>query len=195
MKEPALSLVPVTMPGGVGSLGFDTLLGRARNGWSPCYVRRFRRRSRASKWRVSRLRPERLRGGKVRLESHPDADRTGLGELEDIRHMYAHNYAGNADNKFCVKKRHVLRPGVPTKLRCGAQFNGSELRLGLPDLRFYCHLTKREATGLSQRSNSGSQHIARPPGDRAERPLTKSQCASLRESFTPRHAASCLTER
>jgi hypothetical protein len=61
----------------------------------------------------------------------------GIEELEDLRHLYAHNYAGEADDvyfKFC---RHVLRRGVPRSLSCGAQFDGRQLALNLHDLRWY----------------------------------------------------------
>jgi hypothetical protein len=61
-----------------------------------------------------------------------------LGELEDLRHLYAHNYAGEADDAyFDHKRRHVLERDVSAQLTCGALFDGRGLQLGLPHLRAY----------------------------------------------------------
>ena len=60
-----------------------------------------------------------------------------LEELEDVRHLYAHNFAGEADDEYFGRKRHVLKSGVPVKLSCGAQFDGRRLQLDLPHLRMY----------------------------------------------------------
>jgi hypothetical protein len=60
-----------------------------------------------------------------------------LGELDDFRHHYAHNFAGEADATYFNKKRHVLASGTTTQLTCGAQFNGQRLHLDLSQLRFY----------------------------------------------------------
>ncbi len=59
-----------------------------------------------------------------------------LNELEDIRHLYAHNYAGEADAKYFKRTRLVLS-ATPMKLTCGAQFDGRRLSLNLTDLRWY----------------------------------------------------------
>jgi hypothetical protein len=48
-------------------------------------------------------------------------------ELEDLRHLYAHNYAGNADDEYLKRKRHVLQKGVRERLSCGAIFDGWRL--------------------------------------------------------------------
>jgi hypothetical protein len=60
-----------------------------------------------------------------------------LKELEDIRHLYAHNYAGEADDEYFSRGRHVLRSGKVTRLTCGAQFDGHRLSLDLRHLRWY----------------------------------------------------------
>jgi hypothetical protein len=60
-----------------------------------------------------------------------------LQELEDLRHLYAHNYAGDADQKYFERKRHVLKFGAVTTLKCGASFNGHRASLDLPQLRMY----------------------------------------------------------
>jgi hypothetical protein len=62
-------------------------------------------------------------------------------ELDDIRHLYAHNYAGEADDKYFDGRhsRYVLQRDVPTTLSCGAQFDGLRLSLNLRHLRWYAH--------------------------------------------------------
>jgi hypothetical protein len=62
-----------------------------------------------------------------------------LGELDDFRHLYAHNFAGKVDAAYFnkKKKRHVLKLDTVVQLTCGAQFNGQWLQLDLPHLRFY----------------------------------------------------------
>jgi hypothetical protein len=49
-------------------------------------------------------------------------DNDGLKELEDLRHLYAHNYAGEADDEYFSRPRHVLALGVPMQLTSGAEF-------------------------------------------------------------------------
>jgi hypothetical protein len=65
-----------------------------------------------------------------------------LMELEDIRHLYAHNYAGEADAEYFRRKRHLLVAGTTTQLSCGAQFHGHRLALGLSHLRYYANATE-----------------------------------------------------
>jgi hypothetical protein len=47
-----------------------------------------------------------------------------LRELEDLRHLYAQNYAGGADDEYFKRPRHVLHCGVTTQLTCDAVFDG-----------------------------------------------------------------------
>jgi hypothetical protein len=69
-----------------------------------------------------------------------DNEEQSLKELDDIRHLYAHNYAGEADDEyFNHRRRYVLRRGTPTQLTCGAQFDGHRLALDLRHLRWYAH--------------------------------------------------------
>ena len=66
-----------------------------------------------------------------------------LKELDDIRHLYAHNYAGEADDEyFNFTTRRVLRRGTPTRLTCGAQFDGHRLSLDLGHLRWYARIVQ-----------------------------------------------------
>jgi hypothetical protein len=64
-----------------------------------------------------------------------------LKELDDIRHLYAHNYAGEADDEYFnfskQRRRRVLKPDTPTRLTCDAQFDGHSLSLDLRHLRYY----------------------------------------------------------
>ena len=62
-----------------------------------------------------------------------------LNELEDFRHLYAHNYAGEADAEYFERKRHVLALGTTTQLTCGVQFDGHQLSLDLLHLRYYAN--------------------------------------------------------
>jgi len=59
-----------------------------------------------------------------------------LGELDDLRHLYAHNFAGDVDETYLKHvKRHVL--SRPVMLTCGAYFNGHKVQLDLTHLRAY----------------------------------------------------------
>jgi hypothetical protein len=78
-----------------------------------------------------------------------------LKELEDIRHLYAHNYAGEADDEYFSPKhpRHVLQLDVPVQLSCGGQFNGKRLLLDLRQLREYSR-TVRDVLDRVSRSTA-----------------------------------------
>ena len=78
-----------------------------------------------------------------RFASDSPDDYDGLEELEDIRHLYAHNYAGEADTEyFSRRRRHVLKPDGPVQLTCGATFDGRRLNLDLTHLRKYSRMVK-----------------------------------------------------
>jgi hypothetical protein len=151
IKDAVATRVPVPMLPAVGSLGFDIPLwvGLGMVGlWATLDAFAERAGFPNPQCRTCKRRycvVERY-GSKVT----DAAGRKGLEELEDIRHLYAHNYAGTTDAEFYFdsqkgkrRKRHVFSQGASTTLSCGAQFSGSELSLGLPHLRFYCGLTKR----------------------------------------------------
>jgi len=66
------------------------------------------------------------------------ADGRALNELEDVRHLFAHNYAGRADAVyFGAKKRHILSSGVSVSLSSGAIFDGAHISLNATHLRYY----------------------------------------------------------
>jgi hypothetical protein len=79
--------------------------------------------------------PSRLTGtGKLDV-----ADRQTLEELEDLRNLFAHNYAGRADAKYfnAKHKRHVIALGVSVSLSSGAIFDGECISLSPAHLRHY----------------------------------------------------------
>jgi hypothetical protein len=88
-----------------------------------------------------------------RLASHAQpTESSSLAELEDLRHLYAHNYAGEADAEYfgtatAPRKRHVLARGLPSQLTSGGHFDGEGVQLDLPHLRAYA----RSARGLLRR--------------------------------------------
>jgi len=145
LEHPALeravaSASPVTMPPTVGSMGFDVHLWsglgvvglwaaldafaeRAAIAKSQCYTC----------GRPGCVAGRLLASGKVSLHVQP------LEEMEDLRHLFAHNFYGSADANYFGRKRHVLVSGVPVTLSCGAIFDGTQVRLSGPHLRHYAN--------------------------------------------------------
>ena len=78
-----------------------------------------------------------------RFASHVEnLERQRLAELEDLRHLYAHNYAGEADPEYfatskTTRTRHVLARGERVLLTSGVEFDGERVKLELPHLRAY----------------------------------------------------------
>jgi len=128
--------VPVTMPRLPGALGFDIPLwvGLGMVGlWSALDA--FSERAALSRTKCAICNRICIRG-----RFSPYAQGNGpsiLGELDDFRHLYAHNFAGEVDAAYSGKRRHVLVSGTTVQLSCGVQFNGQRLQLDLPQLRFY----------------------------------------------------------
>jgi hypothetical protein len=133
--------VPVSMPREVGALGFDIPLwvGLGTVGlWAA--LDGFSERAGLSRRKCPicghHCMPQRFAGAGA-----PNND--GLKELDDIRHLHAHNYAGEADAEYFSRSRHFLKPNGPVKLTCGATFDGSRLNLDLSHLRNYARIVKR----------------------------------------------------
>jgi hypothetical protein len=129
--------VPVSMPRAPGALGFDIPLwvGLGTVGlWAALD---------AFSERADLPRPRCAVCGKKCMPARFAAldiqgtDGQSLKELEDLRHLYAHNYAGEADDEYFRHTRHVLKPDVPVQLTCGATFDGRRLGLDLSHLRAY----------------------------------------------------------
>ena len=64
-----------------------------------------------------------------------------LSELDDLRSLFAHNFAGVADRKYLThSRRSCLKLSQRYRLSCGYQFNGQEdecIKLALSDLKYY----------------------------------------------------------
>jgi hypothetical protein len=138
IKTDVAKRVPVSMPGLPGALGFDIALwvGLGIVGlWSALDAYADRAGLTPSKCPTCGSR------GCIskRFASYTQGNEgQSLNELEDLRHLYAHNFAGEADDEyFNHKRRHVLTSGVATQLTCGTSFDGRRLSLQLSDLRMY----------------------------------------------------------
>jgi hypothetical protein len=81
-----------------------------------------------------------------------DSEGQSLKELEDLRHLYAHNYAGDADAQYFRRPRHILQSSVPKQLSCGAQFDGQRAWIDLMHLRWYACMVQRVLARFSERS-------------------------------------------
>jgi hypothetical protein len=138
IKTAVEEAVPITMPREVGALGFDIPLWvglgmvglwAALDGFAE---------------RAALPRPQCATCGRrcilARFASNIQGNENViLGELEDLRHLYAHNFAGEADEVYFDprQKRHLLARGSPVALTCGAQFDGQRVQLNLSHLRMY----------------------------------------------------------
>jgi hypothetical protein len=145
------SSVPVTMPQSEGSLGFDTPL------WIGLGL--------VGLWSALDAYAERSAYGGTtcgtcgrrnclssRLASTGRLDETSeavLGELEDIRHLFAHNYAGHVDSRYFSKTRHALRAGFHVPLLSGATFDGTNIALTAKHLRYYAGQSRKILTALT----------------------------------------------
>src|SRR5216684_578140 len=107
-KDAVEKYVPVSMPASVGSLGFDAPLwvGLGIVGlWAA--LDGFAERANLKKLVCATC------GRKNCIPSRfahytQDTEGQSLQELEDLRHLYAHNYAGDADEQyFKIRTRHV----------------------------------------------------------------------------------------
>jgi hypothetical protein len=135
----AQSASPVTMPPTVGSMGFDIpiWLGLGTVGlWSALDA--YLERSGIGGGNCG------VCGGRHciygRLANHQMASSIplhALEELEDLRHLFAHNFAGQADAGFMGRKRHVLAGQQPIALSCGQSFSGQSLMLEPAALKYY----------------------------------------------------------
>jgi hypothetical protein len=137
--------VPVSMPHDVGSLGFDTPLwvGLGIVGlWSALDA--FAERAGIPTGKCSACGGPNCLSSRLTSTSKLNvADERALKELEDVRHLFAHNYAGRADTVyFKKKKRHVLDSGVSVSLSSGALFDGANISLTAAHLRYYANQSR-----------------------------------------------------
>lgn len=81
-------------------------------------------------------------------------------ELDDLRHLYAHNFASHADDLYFKRKRHTLAPGKSHIFKSGANFDGATdtVHINVDQLRFYCwparYIVAVLATGWRARSDA-----------------------------------------
>jgi hypothetical protein len=128
--------VPVTMPRTPGALGFDATLwvGLGTVGlWAALDGFAERGLLTGNKWVKceGHCIPEKYR-------QHAQGDEyTSVEEIEDLRHLYAHNYAGDADVAYAARPRHVVKRGISSSLTSGGHFDGQRVQLDLPHLRAY----------------------------------------------------------
>jgi hypothetical protein len=141
IEHPAIKIaveqsVPVSMPRLPGALGFDIALwvGLGTVGlWAALDA--FAERAGLPRSQCPTC--KRLGCISPRFARYTQGNESqSLNELEDLRHLYAHNYAGEADAEYFARKRHVLVFAV-AQLTCGAQFDGRRLSLDLSYLRKY----------------------------------------------------------
>lgn len=153
--HPALSVavatnVPVTMPQSIGSLGCDIPLcvGLGIVGlWAA--VDAYAERSSIQRARCAIC----GRSGCLfaRLENTGklnQAHRPLLQEVEDLRHLYAHNFAGQADALYFGMARHVLHAGQSSTLSSGAVFDGARVTLSVAHLRHYAVCSRAVVASL-----------------------------------------------
>ena len=149
--------VPVSMPHDVGSLGFDTPLwvGLGIVGlWSALDAFAERAGIPATKCPVCDG-PNCLSSRLTSTSKLNAADERALKELEDVRHLFAHNYAGRADIMYFTKKngrkwkRHVLDSGSSVSLSSGAMFDGVSISLAAVHLRYYADQSRKVIEKLS----------------------------------------------
>jgi hypothetical protein len=63
-------------------------------------------------------------------------------ELHDMRMLYAHNFAGVADNGYFARSRYCFKANISYDLTSGNRFDGKQLTLTLNDLKHYIAQTK-----------------------------------------------------
>jgi hypothetical protein len=142
---------PVTVPHDIGALGFDAPLwiGLGTVGlWSALDA--YTNRSSSPKTKCPTCHRGGCLWGRLSPTGKLDASQTlALAELEDMRHLFAHNYAGQADAMYFGRARHILSSGVPMKLSSGAIFDGTSLSLNAMHLRYYAERSQSTVQALS----------------------------------------------
>ena len=145
IREAAEKSVPSTMPQTVGGLGFDIPLwvGLGIVGlWSVLDAYTERSGLVGTKKKCATC------GRKCMLWRFTPTEKLiaplpqVLEEMEDLRHLFAHNFVGHADMDYFKRPRHVLTSSTTRMLSCGAQFDGQKAHLYVPHLRYYSDHTR-----------------------------------------------------
>lgn len=134
--------VPVTMPPAVGALGLDVPLwvGLGTVGlWAALDA--FAERSGLNSTNKCPTCGSRCIGQRFAAYSGA-TERQSLDELEDLRHLYAHNYAGDADERYADRSRHVLVRGKAVALTVGVGFDGYSVQLDHRHLKAYAEIVR-----------------------------------------------------
>lgn len=152
MRSALDASVPVSMPHDVGSLGFDAPLwvGLGMVGlWSALDA--FAERAGIARVKCLVCDSKNCLSSRLTNTSKLNVvDERALKEMEDVRHLFAHNYAGRADAEyFNKKKRHVLKSGVSVSLSSGAKFDGGSISLTVAHLRYYADQSREIIGKLS----------------------------------------------
>jgi hypothetical protein len=143
VKKSIQALIPVTMPPEPGSLGFD-IPQWAGLGSVGVWAALDAYAERADLPRGKCPTCQRTSCIWKRFENYmTDDESESIAELEDIRHLYAHNFGGDADAEYFRRKRHVLLSGPQRQMTCGVQFNGRQLPLDMSCLRFYAEKAQK----------------------------------------------------
>ena len=135
----ALNQIPVSMPRARGSLGFDDAL------WAGMGIVGLWAAMDALAERASLKKKCNTCGLKcigAAFEPYAGAEQASLDELEDLRHLYAHNFAGHADELYFKRRRHILRRGDQGQLSCNALFDNGRVVLQMSHLPFYADAAK-----------------------------------------------------
>jgi len=134
--------VPPRMPPGRGALGFDddTWIGLGMVGlWAAldAFAERATLKYKGCVICDSRCLLYRFDNSKL-----TPSELTILSELEDVRHLYAHNFAGRADDDYFARRRHVFVANTACKLSSGAEFDGQLIKLKPLHLRHYAQVAR-----------------------------------------------------
>jgi hypothetical protein len=149
LEHPALvsvasSASPVTMPPTVGSMGFDvpTWVGLGIVGlWAALDAYAERSNLRAKCVICSR---SGCLVGRLNAKGQVPARLTrSLEEIEDLRHLFAHNFSGRPDPAYFKRKtRHAPASERFSTLTCGASFDGERVDLWGKELRHYAQCAR-----------------------------------------------------
>jgi hypothetical protein len=131
VRKSIQALIPVTMPSKPGSLGFD-IPQWAGLGTVGIWAALDAYAERADLPRDRCPICGRTSCISKRFENYTrDDESDSIAELEDIRHLYAHNFGGDADAEYFRRDRHIFSSGVQRQLTSGGHFNGRQLRLDM----------------------------------------------------------------
>ena len=143
IKEAAERHVPRTMPPTVGGLNFDISLwmGLGVVGlWAAldAYAERTSMPERTCDVCGRKCLPANFtQNGKLTQRQVACVE-----DLEDLRNLFAHNFAGQTDPTYFERERHVLTEGINSALSSGAKFESGRVTMTVEHLRYYVNLSE-----------------------------------------------------